>query len=97
MRVSERLAHEPAPASQADVPRAVAPQVLFTSEIQPGSNVGFPTEPDEVEHVVKILTDGRKRMSDRQVKVVRDAFTQGAAAAKEAMNKARAAAGPAAS
>ena len=71
-------------------------KVLATSDIRPSSNVGFPTEPDEIEHVVKMLTEGRKRMTDAQVQVVRDAFAKGASAAKESLDKARAAAKPAA-
>ncbi len=66
--------------------------VRGTSDLPGGGNIGFPTEPPEVDHVVKILTDGRKRLTDEQVAVLRDAFTQGAATAREAIEKARAAA-----
>ena len=62
-------------------------QTLFTSELPGSGNVGFPAEPAEVEHVVKILTDGRKRMTDGQVTAVRDAFAKAAAAAKESLRK----------
>lgn len=65
--------------------------VLGTSDLPGVGNVGFPTEPPEVDHVVKILTDGRKRMTNEQVAVLRDAFAQGAATAKEGIEKARAA------
>lgn len=56
--------------------------VVSTSEIKPGSNIGFPTEPEEIDHVMKMLTTGRKHMTDDQVAAVRDAFTRAAAAVK---------------
>ena len=58
-------------------------KVLATSDLKPGNNIGFPTEPEEVAHVVKILTDGRKRMTDGQVATLRDSFTKAALAVKE--------------
>jgi uncharacterized protein YyaL (SSP411 family) len=67
-------------------------KVIQTSDIRAGSNIGFPTEPDEIDHVVKMLTEGRKHMTDEQVAAIRDALTKGAAAAKQSVKKARAAA-----
>ena len=67
-------------------------KTLFRSEIpmpdpQPGRSIGFPTQPEEVEHVVKMLTDGRKRMTDEEAAAVREAFTTAAASAKESPRK----------
>ena len=49
-----------------------------TSDLTPGNNIGFPTEPAEIDHVMHMLTDGRTRMTDAQVATIRDAFTRGA-------------------
>jgi uncharacterized protein YyaL (SSP411 family) len=58
--------------------------IVSTSDLTPGNNIGFPTEPNEVDHAVHMLTDGRRRMTDAQVALVRDAFTKAAAAVKQA-------------
>jgi thioredoxin-related protein len=60
----------------------VAPDgtVVSTSDLTPGNNIGFPTEPAEIDHVMHMLTDGRKHMTDDQIAVLRDAFTKAAAA-----------------
>jgi len=55
-------------------------KVLFTSELSAGKNIGFPTEPQEIDHVSKMLTDAHARMSEAQVKLVREAFAGAAAA-----------------
>jgi len=62
----------------------VAPdgKVISTSDLTPGNNIGFPTEPAEIDHVMHMFTDGRKHMTDDQIAAVRDAFTQAAAAVK---------------
>lgn len=59
-------------------------KVLFTSDLSPGKNIGFPTEPQEIDHVSRMLTDAHARMSEAQVRLVRDALTRGAAAVKRA-------------
>ncbi len=56
------------------------------SELAPGQNIGFPTERAEVDHVVKMLTGRHAHMTDAQADAVREAFTKGAAAAKERLS-----------
>jgi thiol:disulfide interchange protein len=58
-------------------------KAAMTSDIKPGSNVGFPTEPAEIEHVMKMLTGARKNMSEAQAAALREAFEKGAAAVKQ--------------
>jgi uncharacterized protein YyaL (SSP411 family) len=57
-------------------------KVVSTSDLTPGQNIGFPTEPAEVDHVVKMFTDGRKRMTDEQAKALRETIAQAAAEVK---------------
>ena len=54
-------------------------KVASTSDLTPGNNIGFPTEPAEIDHVVKMFTDGQVRMTDAQVAQLRDAFEKAAA------------------
>ena len=58
-------------------------KAIATSDLTPGNNIGFPTEPAEIDHVVHMLSDGRQRMSETQVTTIRDAFTRAAAAVKQ--------------
>jgi uncharacterized protein YyaL (SSP411 family) len=55
-------------------------KVAATSDLTPGNNIGFPTEPAEIDHVVHMFTDGHQHMTDGQIKAVRDAFERAAAA-----------------
>jgi hypothetical protein len=57
-------------------------KVVRTSDLIPGNNIGFPTEPAEIDHVVHMFTDGHKNMTGDQIAAVRDAFTKAAAAVK---------------
>jgi thioredoxin-related protein len=57
-------------------------KIVSTSELTPGSNIGFPTEPQEVDYLVKMFTDGRKRMTDEQAKALRDTLSKVAAETK---------------
>jgi thioredoxin-related protein len=58
--------------------------VVAKSELAGGSNIGFPTEPAEIDHVVKMLCDGGKKMTDAQKATVRKAFEDAAAKVKAA-------------
>jgi thiol-disulfide isomerase/thioredoxin len=60
-------------------------KVVATSDIKPGENIGFPTEPAEVDHIVKMLTDGKSRMSDAQVEAMKSAFSKAAVETKQRM------------
>jgi uncharacterized protein YyaL (SSP411 family) len=57
--------------------------VLVSSDIVPGANVGFPTKPEEVDHVVKMLSGDRKHMTEAQAQAIRDAFTKAAQDVRE--------------
>jgi uncharacterized protein YyaL (SSP411 family) len=57
-------------------------KVVSVSDLTPGNNIGFPTEPAEIDHVMHMLTDGHKHMTDDQIAAVRDAFTKAAAVVK---------------
>jgi len=57
-------------------------KVVSVSDLKPGNNIGFPTEPAEIDHVMHMLTDGHKHMTDDQIAAVRDAFTKAAAVVK---------------
>jgi len=59
-------------------------KVLFTSDLSPGKNIGFPTEPAELEHVLKMLTDAHTRMTPKQITTLKEAFTKAAAAVNQA-------------
>jgi len=61
-------------------------KVVSTSDLTPGNNIGFPTEPAEIDHVMHMFTDGHKNMTDDQIAAVRDAFTKAAAAVKATMH-----------
>jgi hypothetical protein len=54
-------------------------RVMFASELAPGKNIGFPTEPAEIEHVMHMLTDSHSRMTAEQIASLREAFTKAAA------------------
>jgi hypothetical protein len=58
-------------------------KVLFTSDLIPGKNIGFPTEPAELDHVLKMLTDAHTRMTPDQITTLKEAFTKAAAAANQ--------------
>jgi len=55
-------------------------KVLFTSDLSPGKNIGFPTEPAELDHVMKMLTDAHTRMTAGQIDTIKRAFSEAAAA-----------------
>jgi thiol:disulfide interchange protein len=57
-------------------------KVLSTSDITPGNNIGFPTEPREIDHFMAMFTAGHKHMTDEQIKTLRDAITKASAAVK---------------
>jgi uncharacterized protein YyaL (SSP411 family) len=59
-------------------------KIVSTSDLTPGDNIGFPTEPAEIDHVMQMLSDDRQRMTDAQAAAIRSAFTQAAAAVKAA-------------
>jgi thiol:disulfide interchange protein len=61
-------------------------KVISNSDLTPGNNIGFPTEPAEVDHVVKMFTDGRKHMTDEQAKALRETIAQAAAEVKAKMS-----------
>jgi hypothetical protein len=57
-------------------------KVLGTSDIRPGSNIGYPTEPQEVEYLVKLFTGERTHMTEAQAKAFAEQLTSAAADAK---------------
>ena len=57
-----------------------------TSELTPGNNIGFPTEPGEVDHLVGMFTDGRKRMTEEQSAALRAALEKAAREAKQKLS-----------
>jgi len=59
-------------------------KVLSTSDLSPGKNIGFPTEPAELDHVLKMLTDAHTRMTTEQINTVKEAFTKAAVAVNQA-------------
>ena len=49
-------------------------KALATSDAEK-SNIGFPYEPNEIEHFVKMLNDTRKRLTDEDVKALKVSLT----------------------
>jgi thioredoxin-related protein len=49
-------------------------RTVSTSDMKPGENLAFPTDPQQLDHMMKMLSDSRQHMTDRQLSQIRKAF-----------------------
>ena len=54
-------------------------KIVSTSDIRPGENLAFPTDPQQLDHVMKMLSDSRQHMTDQQLSQIRQRFIEVAA------------------
>jgi uncharacterized protein YyaL (SSP411 family) len=62
-------------------------KVAGTSDIRPGSNIGYPTEPEEVAYLTRLFTGERRHMTEAQAKGFQDELTMAAAEAKASLSR----------